>query len=396
MKLLVVCQHYYPEPFRITDICEELVRQGHEVFVITGTPNYPMGKIYEGYKGKEKRDEIRNGVKIHRCFEIGRRSGVLFRFLNYYSFAWSSKRYVRKCAKDFDVIFANQLSPIMMVDAAVKYKKKYGTKLLMYCMDLWPESLTAGGVKKGSFLYRHYHKVSKKIYTKADKLLITSTTFKDYLVREFGISEEKIQYMPQYAEDLFNAQSLIKEPNGQVDLFFAGNIGAAQSVETIIEAAAKTQDIDNLRWHIVGDGSSLENCKKLAEELKVKTVYFYGRKPVEEMPQFYKQADAMLVTLTADSFIGTTLPGKVQTYMAAGKPIIGAIEGETERVIAEANCGYCGKALDSEVLALNARKFCEDVRSGKAKTYGENAANYYKDYFGKEKFFEIVNANLEK
>ena len=189
MKILVVCQNYYPEPFRITDICEELVRLGHNITVLTGLPNYPEGKIYDGYKKRKKRMEIRNGVKIIRCFEIGRRKGFLFRVLNYYSFAWSSKRYISKLKKEkFDVVFANQLSPIMMVEAAVKYKRKYGAKLVMYSLDLWPESLVVGGIRRGSIIYNYFHSVSKKLYKQADKLLVSSKQFCDYFKNEFGIA----------------------------------------------------------------------------------------------------------------------------------------------------------------------------------------------------------------
>ncbi len=394
MKVLVVCQHYYPEPFRLTDICEELVRRGNEVTVVTGTPNYPMGKIYEGYKGKEKKDEVINGVKVHRCFEIGRRKGIVFRFLNYYSFAWSSKKYIKKLKGEYDVVFANQLSPVMMSEAAMKYKKKHGTKVVLYCLDLWPESLVAGGIKHGSWLYKYYHGVSEKIYKKADKILITSKLFKEYFEKEFGIEASKIAYLPQYAEELFSPQSCRKEDANTIDLLFAGNIGTAQSVDTLIKAAEKTSDISNLVWHIVGDGSALESCKKLAEEKKIDSVRFYGRKALEEMPAFYKKADAMLVSLMADPVLSLTLPGKVQTYMAAGKPIIGAIDGETAEVIRISKCGYCGEAENVDALAENVRAFCQDVQEGKQKAFGENARKFYEENFEKEKFFEKLNGCL--
>ncbi|MBQ3506353.1 MAG: glycosyltransferase family 4 protein [Clostridia bacterium] len=396
MKILVVCQHYYPEQFRITDICEELVRRGHEVTVVAGTPNYPMGKIYDGYRHGKKRDEVINGVKVHRCFEIGRRKGVLFRFLNYYSYAISSKRYVKRLKEKFDVVFANQLSPVMMANAAVAYKKKHGTKLVMYSLDLWPESLVVGGVKRGSFLYKHYHKVSKKIYSQADRLLITSRLFRDYFKNEFGIADEKIKYLPQYAEDMFDIATCKKEPNETVDLLFAGNVGDAQSVETIVKAAALTKENEHLRWHIVGDGIALEKCQNLAKELQAENVVFYGRRDLSEMPEFYKKADAMLVTLIDDKVLSLTLPGKVQTYMAAGKPIIGAVGGETAEVITDADCGYCGAAEDAEALAKNAKRFYDDVATGNAQTLGTNARTYYETHFTKELFFTSLENELRE
>lgn len=396
MKILVVCQHYYPEPFRITDICEEWVKRGHDVTVVTGLPNYPMGEIYEGYKGGEKREEIIGGVKVKRCKLIPRKRGILFRFLNYYSFAHFSKRYLKKLKEEFDVVFVNQLSPVMMASGALAYKKRHGTKTILYCLDLWPESLVAGGVKRGSILYKYFHKVSKKIYRGVDEILVTSRSFREYFVKEFGIAEEKISYLPQYAENIFSAEECKKENGDTVDLLFAGNVGRAQSVETIIQVAKRTEDIKNLRWHIVGDGSSLEDCKALATKLGVKTVEFHGRRDLSEMPAFYALADGMLVTLMADETLSLTLPGKVQTYMAAGKPIIASANGEIQRVVEEGECGYCTAAEDEEGLERSVRSFCLDLESGRAKILGDNALKYYQENFQKEVFFQSVESSLKK
>ncbi len=398
MKILVVCQHYYPEPFRLTDICEELVSRGHDVTVVTGTPNYPMGKIYEGYKGKQKRDEVRNGVKIHRCFEIGRRTGVLFRFLNYYSFAISSKRYIKKMKEKFDVVFANQLSPVMMMNGAVAYKKKHGVKLVTYVLDLWPESLIVGGVKRGSVLYKHYHKVSKKLYCASDTVLVSSKMFTEYLSTQFGIAEEKLGYLPQYAEDLFSAIECKKERTAQdsVDLLFAGNIGTAQSLMTVMETAARTRDIADLRWHIVGDGIELERCKSFCAEHGLANVEFYGRRALEEMPAFYRKADGMLVTLVKDETLSMTLPGKVQTYMAAGKPILGGVNGAAAEAIAAAECGYVSGAEDAAGLEESVRAFYTAVKSGEADLLGINALAYYKENFTKGAFFEKLQRALKE
>lgn len=384
MKILVVCQHYYPEQFRITDICESFVKMGHEVSVITGLPNYPMGKIYDGYRGGKKRDEVINGVKVHRCFTVGRRSGAIWRMINYYSFALSSKRHAKRIKEEYDVVFVNQLSPVMMASAGVAYKRKHGTKLVIYTLDLWPESLTAGGIKKDSAIFKHYHKVSEKIYKSADKILTTSKSFEKYFMDEFGI--KVTAHVPQYAEAMFSPESCKKMPDEYIDLMFAGNVGAAQSVETIVRAAALTKDIQNLRWHIVGDGSSLEAVKMLAKELDVNSVIFHGRKPLEEMAKYYSMADAMLVTLSDSPIISYTLPGKVQTYMAAGKPIIAATNGETATVIAEAECGFCTKAEDPAALAESARAFC----SSDSTKFAHASYSYYVKNFDKEKVCEIL------
>jgi hypothetical protein len=193
MKILVICQYYYPEPFRVNDICEEMVKRGHEVTVVTGEPNYPEGQIYKGYENHQNSDEVINGVKVHRCPIIPRKTGTLYRFLNYLSFPHEAKKYIRNLktsdSKPFDVIFVNQLSPVMMAEPAITYKKKYGTPIVMYCLDLWPESLVAGGVSRRSTIYKVFHRVSRRIYNGMDRILITSRMFRGYLKEQFGVEQ---------------------------------------------------------------------------------------------------------------------------------------------------------------------------------------------------------------
>ena len=393
MKILVVCQHYYPEPFRVTDICEEFAKRGHDVLVVTGEPNYPEGYIYPGYEKHKKSDEIINGVRVHRCPIIPRKKGIIHRFLNYWSFARSSKKFVKssRCvASDktgFDIVFANQSSPVMMAQAAITYKKKYGVPVYLYCLDIWPECLVAGGVKRNSALFRHYYKVSKKIYGQADRIFVSSSMFSEYFKDTFGICNTV--YLPQYSEELFTPEMCKKEPGETVDLMFAGNVGKMQSVETIVEAARLTRDVGNLRWHVVGDGSELNRMKALANGLN--NVVFHGRKPLEDMPGFYRMADAMLVTMKKEPIIAYTLPGKVQTYMAAGKPILGAADGEVKRVITNSKCGYCADADDAEGLADLARKFVR--QKSDHDEMGKNAARFYEASFTKARFFQSLEEN---
>ncbi len=395
MKILVVCQYYYPEPFRIKDICEEMVKRGHEVMVVTGVPNYPEGIIYRGYEKGRKRDEVIEGVKVHRCFTIPRKKGVVWRFLNYYSYAFTSKSFVKKCrAEDgsrFDVVFVNQLSPVMMAKGAIAYGRKFKVPILMYCLDLWPESLVAGGIKRESAIYRFFHRVSGRIYIKMDEILITSRMFSKYLNLEFGIPEERIKYLPQYAEGIFE-QMENKENSEGFDFMFAGNIGAMQGIDTILEAAEMLKnEYPGIRWHIVGGGTDLERLKRIAVEKKLDQVIFYGRRPLEEMPGFYKMADAMLVTLQANPILSLTLPGKVQSYMAVGKPVIGAVDGETAEVIRAARCGFCGKAEDSRALAEHVKRFME---SADREAMGRNGRAFYETHFERKMFMDKLEREL--
>ena len=386
MRILFICQYYFPEPFRHPDICEELVRRGHEVFVVTGTPNYPLGKIYEGYNDKKHRDEMIDGVRVHRCFTVPRKTGAFFRFLNYYSFTFSSTRYVKRLKEQFDVVFVHQLSPVLMAKAALAYKKKHNTPIILYCLDLWPESLIAGGIKANGLIYKLFRRVSKKIYRGVNKILVTSPDFRNYFKQEFGITNT--EYLPQYAEDIFNPEACRKVPNGKIDLMFAGNIGTAQGVDTIIEASRLLSDIHDLYIHIVGDGSESEHIKAMCEGMP--NVIFHGRKPLEDMPKYYSLADGMLVTLKSGT-LNATLPGKVQTYLAAGKPIIASADGVTAEVIKAAGCGYCSPAEDVAVLAESIRKFITADKN----VLSKNARTYYDKHFGKEVFMKKLEKALE-
>lgn len=397
MRILVVCQYYYPEPFRITDICETLVQKGHQVTVLTGLPNYPEGEVLDEYRWGRKRNVILNGVEIIRCFEIGRGRGRLRLFLNYLSFALSGSLKARTLTDSFDVVFVNQLSPVMMALPAITYKRKHHKKILLYCLDLWPESLAAGGIAPSSFIYKIFLNISRRIYGSTDKILVTSSMFKDYFANVLSMDTQNIGHLPQYAEDIFFVKAEQPEAiaeqgsDAAFHFVFAGNIGEMQSVDTIVRAANELRNHKNIVFHIVGDGAKLDNCKDLAQGFGLENIQFYSRRPVEEMPHYYSMASAMLITLKDNKALSYTLPGKIQSYMAASKPIIGAINGETARVIREAGCGLCCAAEDYNGLADLILRF---INSGEQGKMAANAQRYYSDNFSKDGFSMILEDEL--
>ncbi len=396
MNILVISQHYYPENFRITDICETLVKKGHNVTVICGYPNYPEGYINPDYKGKGKKkhkNEEINGVKIHRCFEIARGHSAIKLFLNYYSVCLSMKRKAKKIKEKFDCVFVNETSPVMVGWAGIAYAKKHKVPCVLYCYDIWPDSLAAGGIKKGSFAYKHYFKVSKRIYNCVDKVLCTSKNFINHLSNVHGVKEDNLGYLPQYCEDLFDNEMIKAASNKDTyDYVFAGNVGKVQSVETIIKAANEIKNDESIKIHIVGDGSNLENCKKMVGEYQLKNVIFYGKHPIEDMPKFYAMADAMIVTLSKEEIISKTLPGKVQSYMCSGKPIIAAIDGETPMILDEAKCGLCTNSENYIGLAQLFVKF----KSVNKEDLARNSKSYYDKNFRKELFFDNLVEIMEE
>ncbi|WP_226681932.1 glycosyltransferase family 4 protein [Sutcliffiella horikoshii] len=390
MKILVVCQYYYPEPFRISDICESLVEMGHSVTVLTGLPNYPEGQVLDGFRNGKKRNEVLNGVKVIRSFEIGRGNNKLRLFLNYLSFALSGSLKAFFMKEKFDVVYVNQLSPVMMGIPAIVYKRRHKKKLLLYCLDLWPDSLAAGGIKESSTIYKFFMKISQWIYNSADCIAVTSSMFEEYFISTLGVYNKKIHHIPQYAEDLFT-ESIEVAKGDKYNFVFAGNIGDMQSVETIVKAANVLREHSNIIFHIVGDGSKLEECKLLSKKMGLENVIYYGRRPVSEMPHYYGSADAMLITLKNNKAISYTLPGKVQSYMAAGKPIIGAINGETNRVIKDAECGLCCTAENYSELANLIIQFCN---SNEKEKMAQNSYEYYINNYSKERFMLVLEDTL--
>lgn len=394
MRILATCQYGWPEPHPSLYPMEEMAKRGHYVHAVTGTPNYPMGVVFKGYEHNSIKEEDHNGIHITHVPVIARKHDPVHRLLNYHSYPLTAKRKVLSLEDDYNVVFANQSSPIMMVEPAIAYGKRRKKKVVMYCMDLWPASLCVGGINQDSVLYKFYWGISKKIYEGVDVILVTSRMFKNYLTDEFKIPPEKIEYLPQYALSEFDNIPEATEKD-TIDFVFAGNVGAAQNLGVLLRAAKIIQDekIDDcgkqIIFHIIGDGQALELLQKYVKENMIHNVLFHGRKPAKEMTKYYAMADAMLVTMLSDPLISLTLPAKVQSYMAAGKPIIASADGEIKNVISDADCGFCAKADDERDLVDKIRDFLsDDKRTG----FGEKARKYYMEYFS----VDIVMDRLEQ
>lgn len=388
MKILVVCQHFYPEEFRINDICYELVKKGHDVTVLTGLPNYPKGKVLKEYRWFKNRNQIINGVKIKRCSLVGRGKSKLQMAINYAWFAFFGSLKSLFMKKDFDCVYVYQLSPITMAWPAIVVSSIKKIPLVIHCLDQWPISLTMGGTTKYTFAYKIATKISKWTYNKANLITISSKSFKKYFENVLHLKNKKFIYLPSYAEDDY--KNIKYENNKTFDLLFAGNIGPAQSVETIIETANILKNNNNIIFHIVGDGLSREKCENLAKKYQLNNVKFYGFHPANKMPEFYKKADAFLITMEDNEVVNNTLPAKIQSYMVAGRPIFGAINGEVKLVVEDAKCGLCCKSLDYESLAkliINNYEKKEELD-----LWGKNGQLYYEENFKKE----VCMDNLEK
>ena len=391
-KILVVCQHYYPENFQITPICEQLVEDGYDVTILTGLPNYPTGIVPDEYK-KGHRDEIINGVHVVRGYEIGRRKGPLWLAINYVSFTLSFLHKVNMLSGDFDIVLVYQLSPVLMALPGIKYANKHKVPLMIYCCDLWPESMKMYIKNEKNILFRAMKRISQKVYSRADVLAVQSKSFINYMEQTHGIKRDKMIYMPAFADETYLETDFTSDDN-VVDFVFLGNLGIAQNLISVLEAVNKIKDVPNFKVHFVGDGSCLGQMKEFVNNNGLEDiVQFYGRRPVEEMPKFYKLADACLVSLKADNATGLTLPSKVQGYMAAGLPIIGMIDGSAQEVIAEAKCGLCVNADDVDGFARVMKNFIENKEE--YRDFGLNGRKYFKDNFNKRKLLDSIEKSID-
>ena len=390
MKILVVYQHYWPEPFRIHEICEDLVKRGHQVTALVGLPDYPTGKIPREYRFFRKRRETIGGVDVRRCFEIGRRNSKAGLAVNYVSYMLSASLKVLFLKHDYDVIYAYNTSPVLMGVPALVYRALFHTKVLLHVMDIWPACLAAMNVREGSRFYAWMKRVSRGIYRRADRLAYSSRRFQTYLRDVHHIDVPAENYLPQFADDVFGNLP-VQKPSAYTELVFAGNIGRVQSVETLLRAAAILRD-EPIRWHFLGNGANYESCVALKQELALgDKVILYGRKPLAEMPQYYAMADALLVSMREEEYVTYTLPGKVQSYMAAGKPILGSIGGEAADIIAEAQCGLCAPSDDPEAFAKVLLAF---VAGEQRMQMGINARRYYETHFSKQEIMDQLETML--
>lgn len=402
MKVLVVCQYFYPEEFKVNELVEGLVKRGNEVTVLTGKPTYPRGTYPKGYKFYGVQEEEYKGAKVIRVPEMTRgKGGIVGVVRSLLSFFISSTWYAKHHKIEADAILCFQLSPVTMANAALIYKRKLNAKLVHWVQDLWPESVTATTPLKGGPVIRWLDRYVARIYRQSDVILVQSETFGRSICSK-GDFKSKIVFAPNWAEDSFiDADTSIDkdfplQPNAEeFRVMFAGNIGEAQDFENIIKAANLTKDINQIKWIIVGDGRARECAEQEVNRLGLnETVRFLGRYPVETMPKFFAQADAMLVTLKNEFIFSLTIPSKTQAYMAAGKPILTMINGVGNDVVEEAKCGLTAKAEDYCGLAANVKKmYAMEARA--LEEMGYAAKRYYDEHFAKDMIIDRVNEALK-
>lgn len=393
-KILFISQYFYPENFKGNDIVFDFIKRGYEITVLTGKPNYPIGRFYRGYNFFNKRNEVIGGAKIIRVPLIPRGSGRgILLVLNYISFiVFSYWAVLFRLKNKYDAIFVQQLSPVTMALPGLWMKKRQNIPLFLWVLDLWPESLIANSKIKKGYVVNYIDKLVQKIYNNSDVILTSSRLFKGSVLNKCKDKNKKIVYFPNWAEDVFlGEKKSYRVPEFPVgfNIMFAGNIGDSQGFEAILEAAKSTGN-RNVNWILVGEGRKVNWIKDEIKNRQINNVYLMGGHSINAMPSFFKEADAMLVSLKNEPIFALTVPAKIQAYMASGKIILGMLNGEGKDLINESGAGFAVGAEEPDLLVEKVLELLQISEEEKRKME-KKALEYYMNNFSKEKLFEKLD-----
>lgn len=410
-KILVICQYFYPEQFRINDICTEWVKRGYDVTVVTGIPNYPQGRFYDRYGLFTKRRELWNGIKIIRIPLIPRGNTSVGMVLNYLSFPVSGFFWNLFTNVKVDYVFMFETSPMTQCKIGVRYARKHHVPLYLYVQDLWPENVEVVTGIHNPLVINPIDRMVDKIYAACDEIFVTSPSFVKALTgRKKSIHPNKVHYWPQYAEDFYkpidkadavdairSLDSITKTSELVNDeafkIAFAGNIGYAQGLEILPRTAKAIRDL-RVKFVIVGDGRYKERFLSEIDHYGVSDMFIIiDRQLPETIPYILSLCDTAYISFMDTELFSWTIPAKLQSYMACGMPILASARGETKRIVEEAECGVCVPIGDAEALAkvitgiLSVGSQTADLHYYKEK-YGSKARQYFEKNFTKKKLMD--------
>lgn len=397
MRVLLVTQYFYPEAFKSNDIAFELALRGYEVEVLASIPNYPFGRFYDGYGVFRKRAEVINGVKVYRVFQFprGTRHSGKKLALNYCSYAVNGVFWAIWFAlfkKRYDAIIVHEPSPITQALPAIFLGKLTHSPVYTWVLDIWPDAMRSGGGVKNEKVVSKVDDFVQWVYSNSAKILISSEYFKPLINRRADYSE-KIVYFPNWCDDILSMPNppVMTLPEG-FKVMMAGNLGTAQDIRNVMKAVLLTKDEPDIKWVFVGDGSEKEFMEQFVIDNGLQeTVIMTGKRPFEEMPSFFAQADVMLLTLRAEfPHLKAVVPARLQSYMSAGKPIVGMVDGGSVRLIDECHCGCYASAGDYKGLASNVLYMYK--HQNELVEMGMNSRKHYEHRFTKD----ICISNLEQ
>ena len=401
MHILIVSQYFWPENFRINDMALGLKEKGHEVSVLTGIPNYPEGKFFPGYSFFNQSKEVWNGISIYRSRQLPRgHNNYILLALNYVSFAFFAFWKVLWMKKKYERILVYQVSPVFLIIPALVAKMRWNIPLYINILDLWPETLASTRQGRSPILLKWVGAISDYLYRKADHLLLPFKSCQPILEQR-GISPHQMSYLPNSIDDFYLPVS--PDPQfehlftGDTHLLLTGNLGEAQGIPLIIDAANHLKNkYPGLRWILVGEGRSRKEMEQSAIEKGLgEIVLFPGRFPATYIPALIARADATLLTLKKEPIFAITVPNRLQSYMACGKPILGSIDGEAASIITTSNSGLVAPAGDLQQFIAIIERFMQTPSADKEK-WGANARSYFLAHFERNQILDQLISILHK
>jgi glycosyltransferase involved in cell wall biosynthesis len=390
MKILVISQHYYPEAFSITNVCEEFAKRGHQVTVITGRPCYGENHIYSGYE--QAGESLHNGVRIIRLKNLPREKSTISLIRNYLSFWHLSKHFVRHFQEKYDIVFSVVLSPITAAAAGNIYSRRFHVKHIHNCLDLWPDSVVAvGEARKKSLKYWLLYHLSRSIYKHMDKIIVSSPSFVEYFHKTMRLPDMPVVFIPQPAI-VGNDKTLKPIQYGpKFNLIYAGNIGRLQMVDHLVEACGPFKDDPNFCFHILGVGSELSKVLQKIKDLGLEsTVRYEGKVSPDQIWRYYANASVLIGALKSDgTYVSRTIPNKLITYMSFGKPIIFVASGDAKAIANSSDgCIVCGEQVKEITEAIC---FYKRLDNDLLKKKGQDNLSVYKKNF---EFSKIIDQLL--
>ncbi|MBB3312276.1 glycosyltransferase involved in cell wall biosynthesis [Rhizobium sp. BK196] len=401
MKILVVTQYFWPEGFRINDLVTGLVDRGHEVTVLTGKPNYPSGKTFPEYLQDPSAFASYNGIPVVRVPMLARGARAITLLLNYASFALCGSLLgaFKLRGRKFEAIFVFEPSPISVGFPAIVLRWLKKAPVAFWVLDLWPESLEATGIVRSKFILKQVGKIVKFIYDRCDLILAQSRSFIPEISR-FGQLPDKITYFPSWADKV--DRNIEEEPASEIpadrekfSIVFTGNIGEAQDFGAVLDAAESLKHNKAVRWIIVGDGRMASWVREEVDRRQLQdSVLLPGRFPLERMRSFYMHADALLVSLKAEPIFAMTIPGKMQSYLAEGLPILAMLNGEGADVLSRAGAGLASPAGNGAALAESVLKMMSMSNHDRSQM-GRNGLMLSEKDFNRDSRIDELSALLE-
>lgn len=392
MKILIVSEVFWPEDFMINDLAREWVKMGHTVEVLTQYPSYPQSYVFDGYVNKGHTDEEWDGIRIHRFpFIEGYRDSKLRKFENYLYFIREGKKLGRKLETKYDCVFVSQTGPLTVAYPALAVGRQQGIPVYIWTFDLWPDVVYSYGVPRNKVTDWILTKVISKIYNGCSKIFVSSKRFEETISQ---YTDTEIIYAPNWLRPSEEVRSELRLPADKINFTFTGNISRYQNLENTVRGFAKAA-LPNAQLNIVGDGSYAEAVRRVTAETGATNVVMHGRRPYAEMADVLAQSDVLVMPLMPHEGIEKTEPLKLQSYLAAGKPVLGILRGSGRDIIEEGEIGLCAEPDDVDDIACAFREVITYARDH-AETVRNNAKSFMEERFNKDRIVKAITESISR